>query len=181
MKPLQTLSDDEFSSRVRQALVALPDAPRAWQAAATKLWPTATSAEALKTLAQGVLNRIAAVLTFDSWAMPALAHGMRSVSSPTRHLLYSSEGRDIDLRISPDSGVFTLTGQILGPDEAGTIEFSPVGNSSSSSPGAKYASSLDALGEFRIAGLSRGIYIMTLHMGKDQIVIPGVEVGERPK
>lgn len=176
MKPLQTLSDDEFSDRLRQAFVALPDAPPAWQAAATTLWPTASSTEALKTLIQEVLKHVTAVLTFDSWAMPALAHGMRSVSSPTRHLLYSSEGRDIDLRISPDSENFTLTGQILGPDEAGTIKFSPTGDNS----GASYISILDALGEFRIAGLAPGIYVMTLQMGKDQIVIPGVEVGERP-
>jgi hypothetical protein len=177
MKPLQNLSDDEFSNRLRQALVVLPDAPAAWQAAATKLWPTTSSAETLKALVQGVLNHLTAVLTFDSWAMPALAHGMRSVSSPTRHLLYSSEGRDIDLRISPDYENFSLTGQILGPDEAGTIEFSSVGNTS----GVSYVSSLDALGEFRIDGLGRGIYTMTLHVGKDQIVIPDVEVGEHPK
>lgn len=175
MKPLQNLSDDEFSHRLRQALVALPDAPAAWQAAATKLWPTASSAQTLKALVQGVLNHLTAILTFDSWAMPALAHGMRSVCSPTRHLLFSSDGRDIDLRISPDREAFTLTGQILGPDEAGTVEFSPSGDSCGSS-----VASLDALGEFRISGLGAGTYVMTLHVGKDHIVIPGVEVGERP-
>ena len=177
MKPLQTLSDDEFNSRLRQALVALPDVPPGWQAAATKLWPPATSSVALKTIVHAVLKRITAVLTFDSWAMQPLAHGMRSVSSPTRHLLYSSVGRDIDLRISPDAEAFTLTGQVLGPDEAGTIEFSPIGQN----PGSAYTTSLDALGEFRIAGLSRGTYVMTLHLGNDQIVIPDVEVGERPQ
>lgn len=177
MKPLQNLSDDEFSDRLRQATAALADAPLTWQTAATKLWPTTSSAQTLKTLVQGVLHHLKAVLTFDSWKMPALAHGMRSVSSPTRHLLYSSAGRDIDLRISPDSEVFTVTGQILGPDEAGTIEFSPIDQN----PGSTYTTSLDALGEFRIAGLSRGTYVMTLHMGNDQIVIPDVEVGERPQ
>ena len=178
MKPFKNLSDDEFSNRLRQALVNLPDAPLAWQAAATKLWPRASSAEALRTMVQEVLNRINAVLTFDSWAMPALsAHAMRSVSSPTRHLLYSSEGRDIDLRISPESEAFTLAGQILGPDEAGSIEFSPIGDN----PGSTYTTSLDALGEFRIAGLTRGTYVMTLHMGNDQIVIPSIDVGEPSK
>ncbi len=177
MKPLKNLSDDEFSDRLRQALVNLPDAPLAWQAAAAKLWPAASSAQTLKTLVEGLIKQLTAVLTFDSWAMPALAHGMRSVSSPTRHLLYSSEGRDIDLRISPDSDAFTLTGQILGPDEAGTIEFSPSGDNAGSS----HVGSLDALGEFRIAGLSRGTYVMTLHMGNDQIVVPGIDVGEPSK
>ena len=177
MKPLKNLSDDEFSNRLRQALVNLPDAPLAWQVAATKLWPRASSAEALRTMVQAVFNRINAVLTFDSWAMPAIAHGMRSASSPTRHLLYSSEGRDIDLRISRESEAFTLAGQILGPDEAGSIEFSPIGDN----PGSTYTTSLDALGEFRIAGLTRGTYVMTLHMGNDQIVIPGIDVGEPSK
>jgi hypothetical protein len=183
MKPLQNLSDDELSDRLRQALVGLPDAPVAWRAAATKLWPAATPAQTIKGLVQGLVNRINAFLTFDSWAMPAIAHGMRSVSSPTRHLLFSTEGRDIDLRISPDSDAFTLTGQILGPDEVGTIELSSSGENLSVgaivSP--SYACSLDALGEFRIVGLSRGTYVMTLNMGDDQIVIPGVEVGDRPK
>ena len=177
MKQLQHLSDAEFSNRLTQALVALPDAPLAWQAAATKLWPGASSAETIKTIIKAVHNRINAVLTFDSWAMPAMAHAMRSVSSPTRHLLYSSEGRDIDLRISPESEAFTVAGQILGPDEAGSIEFSPSGHN----PGSTYITNLDALGEFRIAGLSCGTYVMTLHMGNDQIVIPSVEVGEHPK
>lgn len=177
MKPLQNLSDDEFSNRLRQALVALPDAPAAWLSAATKLWPTASSSKTLKTLALGVLKHFTVVLTFDSWALPALAHGMRSVSSPTRHLLFSSEGRDIDLRISPDCEAFTLTGQILGPDEAGSIELSPSGDN----VGTSHVSSLDALGEFRIAGLLAGTYVMTLRMGNDQIVIPSLEVGEPPK
>ena len=70
-----------------------------------------------------------------------------------------------------------MTGQILGPDEAGTIEFSTIGQN----PASTYTTSLDALGEFRIAGLSRGTYVMTLHMGNDQIVIPAVDVGERPQ
>lgn len=179
MKPVANLSDDEFSHQVQRCVKALPDVPPALMQAAIGLWPAtaplAAVADSLAALAKGVARRITAAVTFDSWATPTLASGMRSAQVATRHLLYSAQGRDIDLRIAPNADTFTLAGQILGPDEVGTVELS---NQQAESREA-FVTALDALGEFRIDGIRRGTYVMTLHMGGDQIVLPPVEVGER--
>lgn len=121
-------------------------------------------------LAQAALRQQAAVLSFDSWAAPR----MRSLRSPTRHLLFSSLERDIDLRIAPAAGAFSLTGQILGPDEAGQIELAPLPDAAP----AQHASTLDALGEFRIDGVARGHYRLSLRLGDDLITLPPIEVGD---
>jgi hypothetical protein len=173
MKPPTPLTDDEFSQRVGRAGRARPDAPLALQQAAIGLWPAAGPAAVLSALAKAVVAQIQAVLTFDSWAAPAVAAGMRSLRSPTRHLLFSAQGRDIDLRIAPDAGSFSLAGQILGPDESGSVQLEGAG-------AAVRSAQLDGMGEFRIDGIHRGTYVMTLQLGSDHIVLPPVEVGEPP-
>jgi hypothetical protein len=166
------LSDEEFAHQVRRAVRSLPDAPAAWQRAAQSLW----ASKALKSAVQSVIRRVAAVLSFDSWSGPAMAHGMRSLSAPTRHLLFTAQGRDIDLRIAGVSESFSVAGQILGPDDAGSIELAVQHGEDRSA----HVTHLDALGEFRIDGVRGGTYVLTLRMGADEIVLPAVEVGERP-
>jgi hypothetical protein len=178
MKPIAQLSDDEFSQQMRRALRDLPDAPAALQRAAVNLW--VAPAPGLLALAQEAIRQIAAVLSFDSWSTAAVAQGMRSVRSPTRHLLFSAEGRDIDLRISPAAEAFGLAGQILGPDEGGTVSIGRVDGADGSEgvTAEPRVATLDALGAFRIDGLSAGAYRLTLHVGNEQIVLPPVQVGE---
>lgn len=115
------LSDDDFSHEVQRAVRLLPDAPEALQRAAIALWQQSAPAPSLAAQAQAIWTRVAAVLRFDSWAAPALASGMRSLRSPIRHLLFAAQGRDIDLRIAPAADVFSLAGQVLGPDDAGMV------------------------------------------------------------
>lgn len=172
MKSLDFLSDEEFAQQVQRAVRALPDAPAGWQRAAQGLWASA----ALKSAVQSVIRRVAAVLSFDSWSSPALAHGMRSLHSPTRHLLFTAQGRDIDLRIAAVSETYSVAGQILGPDDAGSIELAV----QQGEDRAAHVTHLDALGEFRIDGVRGGTYVLTLRVGGDEIVLPAVEVGERP-
>jgi hypothetical protein len=173
MKPLAPLTDDEFTRLVGRAVRELPDAPPALVQAAIGLWPAAGPAAVLSSLAKAVVAQVQAVLTFDSWAVPTAAAGMRSLRSPTRHLLFSAQGRDIDLRISPEAGAFVLAGQILGPDESGSVQLD------TAEPGAApLTAELDGLGEFRIGGIPRGSYVMTLLLGGDRIVLPPVDVGE---
>jgi len=176
MTPVDSPPDDEFGQRLRRALRALPDAPPALQRAAIGLWPA--PAPRLKTAAQALLQQIGAALRFDSWAAaPALAHGMRSLRSPTRHLLYSAQGRDIDLRIAPlGADAFSLAGQILGPDEAGSVVLHPLDGDDRAARSAM----LDALGEFRIDGVPRGSYRLTLQVSGDEIVVAPIEFGEPP-
>lgn len=166
MKPLQSLPDEDFEHLLRHA-VALPDAPPALVHRALSLWKT----ELRTGVAQSLLRRIAAVLSFDSWAMPAAAAGVRSGAAETRHLLYSAQGRDIDLRITRHGAGYSLAGQVLGPDEAGQVELAPAAG------GAARSTLVDALGEFRIEGVGAGDYVLTLRLGGDEILLPAVWVG----
>jgi hypothetical protein len=168
-------SDDEFGQRLRLAIHALPDAPPALQRAAIGLWPAASARPFLNAAATALLRQVAAVLSFDSWAAPALASGMRALRSTTRQLLYSAQGRDIDLRIAPVADAYALVGQVLGPDEMGSIELTRLDVAAQPA----WRAQLDTLGEFRIDGLSRGVYALTLQLGGDAIVLPPVDVGEQ--
>ena len=164
--------DEALSRQLRRALQLLPDAPPALQRRAIDLWQAPTPG--LAQMAWAALTRITAVLSFDSWNAPALASGMRSLRSPTRQLLFSASGRDIDLRIAPLGRTYAVAGQILGPDETGRVELARL---DAAADPARQAS-FDALGEFRIEGLARGTYVLTLQVGSDEIVLPPIDVGE---
>jgi hypothetical protein len=188
-------TDHAFGQQLRRALRELHDAPEALQRQAIALWPVATAAAAAPArqplaglagsaaqLAGGALRHVAAVLSFDSWAAPAVALGMRGQRVATRHLLFNAEGRDIDLRIAPSPPVaagmapvsFALSGQILGPDDSGELELARAGGP------ATQRTALDAMGEFRLDDLAPGLYTLTLRLGDEQIVLPGLQVGPQP-
>jgi hypothetical protein len=121
-----------------------------------------------------LLTRIAAALSFDSWAVPSLALGVRSLNLDNRHLLYSAQGRDIDVRITLAADRFDLSGQILGPDETGEVELINQRDSAR-----RLVTRLDDLGEFRLDGVDRGTYLLMLRVGNDEIVLPPIVIGER--
>ena len=175
MKPVDHLSEDEFAQLVQRA-VALPDAPPALVRAAIGQWDAAQPS-LLQTAAKAILNRVAAALTFDSWAAGSLAFGVRAVPSDTRHLLFTAEGRDIDIRIVPAAGHFLVTGQILGPDDSGIVEMTAAAKDGAEAPRAHVAT-LGFLGEFRLAGVHSGTYVLTLRVSGDEIVLPPIDVGE---
>jgi len=165
MKPLEQLTDDELQAAGRSALRQLPDAPPAWIARAVDAMPGAIPAAMAG--ARAALRRLAATLTFDSLAQPAL--GMRGEPGVGRQLLYSVEGRDIDLRILGERGDFTVAGQVLGPDEQGQAVLDTAG-------GAPRTAALDAFGEFRFDGVAAGPLTLSLHLGGDEIVLPPIEL-----
>jgi len=175
MKPLTDLTDDELAPMARRAL-ALPDAPAAWVQRATALMPAATSPapRVADVLAAG-LRAVLATLRFDSWAAAPAALAVRSGSSATRHLLFSAAGRDVDLRISPAADGFLLTGQVLGPDEAGEVALAYAGDGPDLPP--DRTAPVDALGEFRLGGLAGGTCTVTFHLGGDQITLPPIALG----
>jgi hypothetical protein len=187
MKPIDSLTDDEFAELVQRS-VHLPDPPPAVAKAAVDLWPGSEPAT-LGDLARTAGQIIQAVLSFDSWARPAVAFGMRSAGSDQRHLLFSAGERDVDLRINRESNAFAVTGQILGPDESGTIELRADSDSpgSMADPGHDQESSedrvtyLDELGEFRLDDIHAGTYRLTLRLGGDEVVLPPIVVGEEPE
>ncbi len=170
MKPFHTLPDDELLTHMRAAVRALPDAPATWQRSAMGLWNPAVAQGPWRAAAAAVRRQLTAAMSFDSWAGSSLATGMRSMPSATRHLLFSTHGRDVDLRIAPVAEGFNLAGQILGPDDAGHILLAAAG-------GASHEAALDALGEFRLEGVQAGTYSLTLRLGADEISLPPIEVG----
>lgn len=180
MKPVHNLPDEEFEDLVRRA-AALPDAPQSWVDRAVGAFALAGS-PSIGEVARSAWRLVSAVLSFDSWAAGAQPAAVRGVPSDIRHLLFSAEGRDIDLRISPAADDFSLMGQVLGPDESGTVELEPQASPQAGlASAARHTTPLDELGEFRIEGLARGTYRLTLRMGGDAIALPPIQVGERPR
>ncbi len=173
MKPkpldLAALSDEAFVALAARAVRELPDPPPALQRLALGAW--VAPPPGLQARAEALWREVRAVLSFDSWAAAPVAAGMRSLRGSTRHLLFSAEGRDVDLRVSPGDQAYTLMGQVLGPDAGGTVELT-------SADDALQAVTLDDLGEFRVAGLAPGVYRLTLLLGSDRVVLPPFQVGE---
>ncbi|HEX5688125.1 MAG TPA: carboxypeptidase-like regulatory domain-containing protein [Ideonella sp.] len=172
--PLPPLSDAELLARL-PAAAALPDAPADWQRRALAAW-RAPAGLSLAQAVDALRQRVLAVLSFDSWAQSPLAAGLRSTGSATRQLVFSAEGRDIDLRISPAGECFTVTGQVLGPDDNGAVALA-----SEQPPATVYEAPLDALGEFRLADVAPGRYQLSLLLAGHEIVLPPFEVGHLPK
>jgi hypothetical protein len=169
--PLSALGDAELLARL-PAAAALPDAPADWQRRAVAAWRAPVPlAEAMQALRQRVL----AVLSFDSWATAPLAAGLRSAGATpatTRQLVFSAEGRDIDLRIAPSGPRFTVSGQVLGPDDRGAVALSPEQASAS-----VHETPLDEFGEFRLADVVAGRYRLSLLLGEHEIELPPFDVG----
>jgi hypothetical protein len=176
MKPIDRLSDDEFAHLAQRA-AGLPDAPAALVHAAIELF-SARECAPLNELAAATLRLVRAVLSFDSWAAPQVAMGMRSLASDTRHLMFSAMGRDIDLRISPAANAFALSGQIFGPDDTGVVELITQSDGAPDSVAARVAP-VGVFGDFRLDGVPDGTYRLTLRLGGDAIVLPAIHVGAR--
>ena len=181
MKPIATLSDEEFADLLHAA-VALPDAPPALLRSAIAMFRDAQPSPlmAAAAAAAGVLQRIRAVLTFDSWATGPAALGLRSMpaQSESRHMLFSAAGRDIDLRIISSANSYVLAGQILGPDETGLIELSINTHQPEAAPILR-TTTLDDLGAFHLDSVNAGTYWMTLKLGNDAVELPPIQVGSR--
>ncbi len=176
MNPISALTDEELAELVR-ASAALPDAPPALVRAAVGLWQE-KEPSLFAQAAEAMLNRIKAVLTFDSWSTTPMALGLRSAPTEGRHMLFSAQGRDIDLRIVSAADSYVLAGQILGPDDVGSIALS-VDTRSGLNSQATQTATLDDLGGFRLENVRAGTYWMTLKLGSDAVELPPIQVGTR--
>lgn len=176
MEPAKDLTDVEFAGLVQRA-AALPDAPPLLVKAAIGMWPASRPARTQSPV-QAAFNRVAALLSFDSWASAPLALGVRAAPSETRHLLFAARGCDIDLRITPTADRFALAGQVLRPGASGMVELVTQADDDVDARNARVVT-LDALGEFRLDDVSRGTYRLILRMSGDEIVLPPIEVRRR--
>jgi hypothetical protein len=177
MKPIDTRSDEELADLIRRSRT-LEDAPEHAVRAAVALWPVA-NAPTVGALVRSAVDRLRAVLTIDSWAPGDLALGVRSVPSDTRQLLFSADGRDIDVRVSPSRPGFTITGQILGPDASGAVELMTSGHAEAAA--AVATGTLDELGEFHLSGIEPGRYTLLVRSPSVEIELPPFDVGDRQR
>lgn len=175
-KPIDHLSEAEWLELVRQA-AAMSDAPAAWVSSAVQLWHTHAPAAAGPPAPAP--RRWFAVLTFDSWAAPALAGGMRMLTSEVRHLLFTAHGRDIDLRIAPLAETYAISGQLLGPNGEGQVVLGRIAPAATApAPSLPvHVAALDELGEFRLEGVGQGTYLLTLRLQGDEVVLPPIAIG----
>lgn len=170
MKPMPDLTDQEIE-RLLPGLGRLESAPQAVIQRAIGLWKSPQPA-VFEGALEGALKRVLAVLTFDSGGADALAFGRRSSSAGDRQLLFSVEGRDIDLRVSPVAGsrgeLWSLSGQVLGPDIDATVELHVE----------SYAGSiaLNDLAEFRFEGVPQGECHLMLRSAEGVIELPPVRI-----
>jgi hypothetical protein len=169
MKPV---SDDDWKALVREA-VQMPAAPPAWVAQALKIFPAAAApARAKMASPSPVLERLWAVLRFDSWAMQPAMAGLRALPSDVQQLMFSAQDIDIDLRITPQGEGFELMGQVFGPAEQVCIDWQQEGGMA-----APASTPLNATNEFRITGLHRGTCTVSLRWPKGEVRLPPLQLG----
>jgi hypothetical protein len=165
MKPID-LSDESLIQALRTESAQF-DAPEHVIQRAFTIWkPKATEKPSLA-------HHILATLKFDSFTESPISLGVRSVSSSNRQILFSAEGRDIDVRVSSlskrGSMVFSVSGQILGPDDSGSVSLE--------SDARQWSADLNELSEFQFEEVPAGKYEMTVSLGDTVIVLPKIDVG----
>jgi hypothetical protein len=116
-------SDDDLASRIARTAL-LQDAPETVIQKAILLFERPLAAP--RPARSGLRQVLEAVLRFDSAVGSAQAFGLRNDADATRQLLFFCEGRDVDIRITPQQTPngrrWRLSGQVLGPDAQGTAE-----------------------------------------------------------
>ncbi len=169
MTPATDSDDDLTAALLRSRL--LVDAPEPVIHRALQIFqarrPAATAPRLLRTLA--------ARLQFDSAGLGAQVAGVRNMGEDTRQILFSAEGRDVDLRISPEGEGWLLSGQVLGPDATGRAQLA-VG---------AYRGEVawNELCEFSFQGVPEGEATLTLQGDDWEIVLPlmHLQAARRPR
>lgn len=114
------------------------------------------------------VRRLAAVLRFDSLTLAPQAAGVRSGGDGTRQVLFSAEGRDVDLRIAPDGSRWRITGQVLGPDAQGRTRLE--------SESLRLEVDWNELSEFGFEPVPPGNIVLTLHGEGWEMVLPALKI-----
>jgi anti-sigma factor RsiW len=115
-----------------------------------------------------VRRRLLAALRFDSWHT-LLQAGLRGGTRSERQLLFAAESFDIDVRITRAGEVWTVAGQVLGPEQGGQVVLK---GASGSLQGA-----LTELSEFKLSPVLPDIYTLLVQLPSVEVEITGLEVG----
>jgi hypothetical protein len=114
------------------------------------------------------VRRLAAVRRFDSLGLAPQAAGVRSGGDGTRQVLFSAEGRDIDLRIAPDGSRWRISGQVLGPDVQG--------HACLEAGSQKLEVDWNELSEFGFESVPAGTVTLTLSGAGWEVVLPALTI-----
>lgn len=174
MKPLSDLSDEGLSRELGQSRT-LSDAPESVIQRALGVFQPRAQRAATPSL----LQRVLASLAFDSAGVQLQAQGVRGSALTTRQMLFSTDGRDIDLRIAPaegslgrPGGPWVIFGQLLSPDRAGVVELT-CGQD-------VRQVELDEMLEFRFDRVPGGPVRLAFHLADRVIELPALEVPSPP-
>lgn len=117
------------------------------------------------------------------WVLCDWEHGLESLDIlPTtpelahRYRLRIGNDRCVDLGVEHHAGQLRLVGQVLGPDETGAVELA----SESIGASGAHVAPLNAGGEFHINGIRPGLYVLTMRLSGDDIVLPAFRIGAAP-
>ena len=150
----------------------LEDAPETVIERALHIFEPRARARPMPPVAGGLLTRLAAVLSFDSAQSTPQALGLRSGATATRQILFSTEGRDVDLRIRPvtsETGLrWRISGQVLGPDKSGTARLS--------GPDRDIEVSWSELAEFGFDDVGDGTWVIGLRTPAWELELPPISV-----
>jgi len=113
-------------------------------------------------------RRVLAGLRFDSAQRP-LALGVRAEQSGARQLLFLGAGHELDLRIAPADTLWAVTGQLLGPADAGEVVLQGTA--------ATWHGVLNELGEFTLPPVPGGSYMLSVRVAGLDIEVPDVTLG----
>jgi len=164
-------ADEALAARLR-ASRKLEDPPEAVVQRALGLWRQAAAQASGAEAGPSGLRRLVALLRLDTAGTSPLAHGLRTSGGGTRQLLYFSEGRDIDVRISPAPGVggrqWRISGQVLGPDTAGIAELRGADGTRSMA--------WSDLAEFSFADIETGRFTLVLRGSDWEMELPPIDV-----
>jgi hypothetical protein len=178
--PLAATDSDERLTATLTTSRALFDAPEAVIERAIALF-VARSQQPTPAAAPGPLRRLIATLRLDTALAPMASLGLRSGASAgtaaVRQLLYSAEGRDIDLRLTPlsprasnvgEARRWRLSGQVLGPDASGQAVLR--------SDAEHHAVIWNELSEFSFDTVQNGPVILTLRSDDWEVELPPIEL-----
>jgi hypothetical protein len=180
--------DLELTRLLRNSLTTLPEVPSWASERALAVWQPPAARDRT-----GLLTRLQALLSFDSWqAQPGLALRAGGANE-VRQLLYTVGEHDIDLRIAaqprtpgaPSVVAFQISGQVLGPAVQGSITWlaQTAGDLSEVSAESEEASAdtapqaeIDALGEFVLSALPQGLGVLRLRLGEAAVDLPALHL-----
>ena len=116
-----------------------------------------------------LVRRLLAALSFDSLTT-APAFGVRSGQSASRQLVYTVEGSDIDLRLTPEEDRWIVSGQLLRENcAAARVEIDGASGSA--------ATALNDSCEFTLPPLPQGDYLLRIMMPDLEIEISHLDLG----